>query len=126
MVILRLLEVESKFLQQQQILHTPAGHPVNLNLVLSGDMGLSAAAAFTEVVGQIPLLIIDLDGSANSGTAIEAAIVDFDMAAEYSTSIPSDLSLYSSIFLCLGIYSDNHVLSSSEGQDFADFLNAWW
>ncbi len=104
-------------------INTPAGHSVNMNLILSGDMGLSGSAAFTEVIGQIPVLIIDLDGNTNSASEMEDAMAAYDMVAEYSTSIPSDLSLYSSIFLCLGIYSDNHTLSSGEGQDFADFLN---
>jgi PKD repeat protein len=103
--------------------NTPAGHNVTLNLLLSGDMGISATASFVEVIGQIPLLIIDLDPNNNSANKMEVAIADFDMVAEYTTSFPSDLSLYSSVFLCLGVYSDNYTLSSANGQILANFLN---
>ncbi|HPE55698.1 MAG TPA: C25 family cysteine peptidase [Bacteroidales bacterium] len=104
-------------------LSTPAGHAVTFDLDFTGDMGLSGSGSLLEVVGQIPLLIIDLDGNTNSGTDMEQAMANNDMVAEYSTSIPADLSLYSTVFLCLGIYSDNHILTSSEGQQLADFLN---
>ena len=46
-----------------------------------------------------------------------------NLPAEYMTSFPDDLSIYTSIFVCLGIYSNNSVLSSSQGQLLADFLN---
>jgi len=102
---------------------TPAGHQVTFNLLITGDLSLSATGSFIEVIGQIPVLIIDLDANNNSAPAMLDAMASNDLVAEYSTSIPADLSLYSSIFLCLGIYSDNHVLSSTEGQVLANFLN---
>jgi hypothetical protein len=54
------------------------------------------------------------------GTSLQA----YDVTYDYSTSFPEDLSLYKSIFVCLGIYSSNHQLSSSEGQLLADYLEA--
>jgi len=45
-----------------------------------------------------------------------------NIAHEYWTTFPADLTLYKSIFLCLGIFSANHVLTSSEGQLLADYL----
>jgi PKD repeat protein len=102
---------------------TPAGHQVTFNLLISGDMNLSATGSFMEVIGQIPVLIIDLDANNNSAPAMLDAMANNDLVAEYSTSIPADLSLYNCIFLCLGVYSDNYVLTSSEGQVLADFLN---
>lgn len=102
---------------------TPAGHAVTINMDYIGDMGISGTGSLIEVVGQIPLLIIDLDGNANSGNAMEQAMANNDMVAEYMTNIPADLSLYSTVFLCLGIYSDNYVLEAAEGQQLADFLN---
>lgn len=104
-------------------INTPAGHQVTFNLMITGDFSLSATGSFNEVIGQIPVLIIDLDGNNNSAAAMLDAMANNDLVAEYTTSIPSDLSLYSTIFLCLGIYSDNYVLTSSEGQLLADFLS---
>jgi PKD repeat protein len=102
---------------------TPAGYLVSFDLSLAGDMSLIASGSFDLVVGQIPVLIIDLDGNQNSAPAMMEAFANNDILAEYSTSLPTDLSLYSSIFLCLGIYSDNHVLTSAEGQSLANYLD---
>ncbi|MCD4694678.1 MAG: PKD domain-containing protein [Bacteroidales bacterium] len=103
--------------------NTPAGYSVTFDLTLNGDMNLMAVILFEEVIGQIPVLIVDLDGNLNSAGEIEDAIASYDIVAEYMTSFPNDLSLYSTVFVCLGIYTDNHVLSTSEGQALADFLN---
>jgi PKD repeat protein len=103
---------------------TPAGQPAGIDLNVTSNGGTyTNSFAMNFVIGQIPVVIIDLDGNHNSGPAIQAAIEDNGLAAEYTTSFPSSLDIYSSIFVCLGIYSDNHVLSSSEGQALADFLN---
>jgi len=103
--------------------NTPTGHSVTFNLEVLADMGISGMGSFIEVIGQIPVLVIDLDGNNNSASEIIDAMEDNGVAAEYVTSFPADLNLYSSIFLCLGIYSDNHELSSTEGQNLANYLN---
>ena len=102
---------------------TPAGHPVTFDLALTGDLSVSATGSFDIIVGQIPVLIIDMDGNLNSASAMLDALSEIEITAEYSTSFPIDLSLYNSIFLCLGIYADNHVLTSAEGQALANYLN---
>jgi PKD repeat protein len=102
---------------------TPAGHQVTFDLALTGDLSVSVTGSFDVVVGQIPVLIIDMDGNLNSASAMLATLANIDITAEYSTSFPADLSLYNSIFLCLGIYADNHVLTSAEGQTLVNFLN---
>lgn len=104
---------------------TPNGYGVDMELDVESNNG-----AYTNnflmsfVVGQIPVLIVDLDGNNNSGPAMETAIQANGVTAEYATSFPADLNVYSSIFVCLGIYNDNHVLSSSEGQVLAGYLNS--
>jgi hypothetical protein len=37
--------------------------------------------------------------------------------------MPADRNLYASIFVCLGTYAENHVLTADEGQMLADYLN---
>ncbi len=102
---------------------TPAGHMANFSLDISADLGISATGLFNEVIGQVPVLILDLDPNASSGTSMENTLQNMEIAAEYTTSFPEDLNLYSSVFVCLGIYSSNHVLSSTEGQTLADYLD---
>ena len=102
---------------------TPTGHMAafEVNIEAPGEIG--GEGEFSVVVGQIPVCIIDLDDNHSSGPEMQTAIENLGVACEYMTSIPADLSLYNSAFLCLGIYSNNHVLSSAEGQTFAAFLN---
>jgi hypothetical protein len=101
----------------------PAGHVASLDVDITADMGLAANGDFTVVIGQIPVLIIDLDENNNSANVMLTAMEDLGVAADLSTSFPADLNLFSSIFVCLGIYSDNHVLSSDEGDALAAYLN---
>lgn len=101
----------------------PQGHIVNFSLDITAAQDILATGAFYAVVGQFPVLIIDLDENHNSGPAMLEAFEANSLPAEYMTGFPDDLSIYTSIFVCLGIYSNNAVLSSSQGQKLADFLN---
>ncbi len=86
-------------------------------------MEITAEGEFTVVIGQIPVLIVDLDENNNSADHIMDAIDELDIAAEIMASFPPDLNLYSSIFVCLGVYNDNHTLTSDEGDALADYLS---
>ncbi len=103
--------------------NTPAGTMVEFTVNIESDFNYIGQGSFNEVVGQIPVLIIDLDGNNNSANEILQCVNNNSVSAELVSAIPADLSLYSSIFLCLGVYTDNHTLSSDEGQQFADYLN---
>jgi hypothetical protein len=46
-----------------------------------------------------------------------------DISSELLNSFPADLNLYSTIFVCLGIFPQNHILSYAEGQALANYLN---
>ncbi len=102
---------------------TPTGHLADFSFNMTGDKDLWAESSFAIVVGQVPVLIVDLDENHNSANQMAEALDDIGVAYDEATSIPDDLSLYSSVFVCLGIYSDNHVLTDGEGQQLADFLN---
>ncbi|MCD4683107.1 MAG: T9SS type A sorting domain-containing protein, partial [Bacteroidales bacterium] len=103
--------------------NTPAGHMADLLFDMTADLGIEGSGEFDVVIGQIPVLILDLDENHNSAPSMEDAIAEMEVAYEKLTSFPPDLNLYSTIFVCLGIFSDNHVLSSSEGQVLAAYLN---
>ena len=105
-------------------INTPTGHQAAFDFNITASLGITASGSFSLVVGQIPVLILCMDPNHNSSPAIMAALDSNGVAYDYQNSMPADLSLYTSIFVCLGIYSNNHVLSSSEGQILADYLNA--
>jgi len=109
--------------QVSALVITPPGHQADFTLNFFGDMGLTINGEFSLSVGLFPILILDLDANFNSGNKMKTAMDDWRVFAEYSQEIPADLSQYQTIFLCLGTYSGNHVLTSSEASPFIDFLN---
>ena len=101
----------------------PIGTAVNFSLETHTGTGLSTTESFQIIVGQIPALIIDLDENNNSASSMIDALGELDIAYETATTIPAEPEMYSTIFLCLGIYSDNHALTSAEGTLLANYLN---
>ncbi|MCF8365768.1 MAG: T9SS type A sorting domain-containing protein [Bacteroidales bacterium] len=102
---------------------TPAGQVAMFNVDFEGDMGITGAGEFSIVVGQIPVIIVDLDENNSSAPMILADVEEMGVAAELSTALPADLNLYSSVFVCLGIYSSNYQLSSADGSALAEYLD---
>lgn len=102
---------------------TPAGHAATFSLDISADLGLSGNGSFTTVIGQIPVLILDLDPNQSSGPVMKQTVDGLGINADYFTSFPPDLNLYASIFVCLGVYWTNHVLTQDEGTILANYLN---
>ena len=102
---------------------TPVGYQAEFSLNINADYGITGTGEFTLCIGQIPAIVICLEENSNSGPVIKNYLDSCGVANDYVTTMPSDLSLYKSAFVCLGIYSSNHVLSSSEGTILADFLN---
>jgi len=103
---------------------TPTGHAAAFTFEITADKDLTADDSFLIVVGQIPVLIVDLDDNNNSADGMAEALDEIGLPFDEATSLPDDLNLYSSVFVCLGIYSDNYQLSEAEGQQLADYLNA--
>ena len=103
--------------------NTPTGQPVEINLNVTSNSGsYSTDFAMSFIVGQVPVLILDLHASQSSGLEMQTAVEANGMSADYVTTFPADLNIYSSIFVSLGIYP-GHVLTGSEGTILADFLN---
>jgi hypothetical protein len=103
--------------------NTPPGHRAYFGLNITADPGLTAQDSLSLVIGQVPVLVLCLDPNHSSSPAIKTCLDVNEVTYDYATTFPPDLSLYRSIFVCLGIFSDNHVLTTSEGQLLADFLD---
>lgn len=104
-------------------INAPSGYQVLIDLDISANPTLTAFEQFSITIGQVPVLILCLDENHSSSPAIMECLDFHNIAYEYWMTYPADLTLYKSIFVCLGIYSSNHVLNSSEGQLLADFLS---
>ena len=104
---------------------TPAGYDAEFTFNIEAAGGFTVQDNFMLRVGRIPVLIIDLDiAPQNSGPTMKSTIQALGIDVEYTQDWPDELKIYSNIFVCLGIYSNNHILSENEGQDLADYLEA--
>ena len=103
--------------------NTPGGYTADFNFEITADAGLSSADTFGIIVGQYTAIILDLDPNNNSAPAMQTIFDEMDLIVEYSTEFPDTLILYKSVFLCLGIYYSNYILSDEEGQLLTDYLN---
>lgn len=102
---------------------TPAGQTISFNFDITAAQGITANGTFSAVAGQIPVLIVDLDGNHNSANLIASAINANGIATQITTVFPENPNLYASIFVCLGIYSNNYKLTATQGQMLAAYLN---
>ncbi|MBW6490643.1 MAG: T9SS type A sorting domain-containing protein [Lentimicrobium sp.] len=102
---------------------TPSGYVAQFELQIYADSGFVASGSFSIVIGQIPVLIIDLDKNHNSAPAIQSCLSNISVASDLVTEWPGVLGTYQSVFVCLGIYPNNTVLSSAQGQSLANFLS---
>jgi subtilisin family serine protease len=101
----------------------PTGTPVNFNFNMVSGV-YNAQKSKTLIIGQIPVLILNLDPNNNSAPSMQSAMSALGVAYNIATSFPSDLNIYSSVFVCLGIYPNNTVLSTSQGTALAGYLNS--
>lgn len=105
----------------------PTGHEANFGFNINSTSGHSGNGNFSAIIGQIPVLVIDLDGNNNSASRIRTALIDLEITYDYATDFPqTDLALYNSIFVCLGVYNvgGNHVLTQTEGDYLANYLES--
>ncbi len=91
--------------------------------MMTANQGLLASDIFNIAVGQNPVAVVDLDGNQNSGPAILSALEGNNVLANYTTLLPADLGGYTTLFICLGVGSQKHVLTTVEGERLANFLD---
>lgn len=102
----------------------PTGDTLTFTIGVTANNGIySTSFELSFLIGKYPILIVDLDGNHNSGTVMQDIIGGIDLPATYVTTFPDNLELYQCVFVCLGVYDQNHVLTSTEGQALAAYLD---
>ncbi|MDP2723700.1 MAG: C25 family cysteine peptidase [Bacteroidales bacterium] len=101
---------------------TPAGYAANFTVQALGNLDLSMTDSFYTIVGQIPVLIVNMANVASSDSMMNC-LQNLQVGGEVMNALPTDLEIYSSIFVLLGSYPDNHVLTTAEGDALAAYLN---
>lgn len=76
-----------------------------------------------DVLDAIDCVIWDPDPAPSSGAAIGAILDAMDISYDYTTSMPS-FGEYSAAFICLGVYSQNYSLSTTQANAIVDYLSA--
>jgi hypothetical protein len=69
------------------------------------------------------VFIYEPDSTPLTGSVIAQFLDERGVAYETGAAVPEYCSLYKTVFVCLGIYSTNHQLTSAEGQALAQFLD---
>lgn len=104
--------------------NTPNGYLIPLSFLVSDEFELLTPAKYNLFIGSTPVGVFDLDKNNNSGPAIQSALINNGVKMLYDDTIPSDLSTYKSLFVCLGVNTKKHKLTAEEGQRLADFVEA--
>jgi hypothetical protein len=100
----------------------PSGEVAAFALQITAEMNITGYGEFFEYIGQIPVLLVDWDGNHNSPDAMAQCFENLAVSYDRVMELPEDLGLYASIFVCLGTYPDNYVLTDPEGLLLANYL----
>ena len=101
----------------------PNGQQVQFDVAFSGNLGIAGSGSISTFIGKIPAIIIDKDENHNSASAIKSTFDSLGISSiQVVQELPADLSLYKSVFVCLGVYSNNYALSAGEGTALANYL----
>jgi len=103
---------------------TPTGEAVQFTFDIIAFGEITGQAEFVEYIGQIPVLLLDWDNNHNSPDAIAQCLTNLEVEFDHVSEFPEDINLYASVFVCLGTYDQNHVLTEAEGTVLAGYLNA--
>ena len=103
--------------------NAPTGHNAVIGFTAEAEHNIITTHEITVNIGQIPVLILDFDETPISGPALATILDEENITYETAASIPDTLELYSSVFLFLGVYSNNYEITEDEGQALADYLN---
>lgn len=76
-----------------------------------------------KIIEKYDALIFDPDPTSLTGTYLQEVFNELGINYRYSRNLPDNLSYYYSIFVCLGIFSNNHKLTNSEGTQLKNFLD---
>jgi hypothetical protein len=102
--------------------YTPGGTSADFSVDISAEHDRTGQGAFSTIIGRFAALILDLDPNSHSAPAMMESFAEMDLIADYRTGFPEDLSIYQSVFVCLGIYYSYHELTETEAAVLSGYL----
>lgn len=107
--------------------NTPNGQAVAFRLIAQ-ETGFADTFDFTIFVGALDYLVWNPDPTPYSGQAIDSLLHDLDYTGIITTTLPnrSALDIYRAVFVCLGIYPNNQVITptSAEAATLVAYANS--
>ncbi|MGB3480022.1 MAG: C25 family cysteine peptidase [bacterium] len=105
---------------------TPPCYSINVMVEITAGVYIDTMG-FAIYAGQKDYLIWDKDASNSSGLIIKAVLDSLNFYGDYTDTLPVNdfLSLYKSLFICLGTYPNNHVITdtSQDSQEIERYLS---
>jgi len=106
---------------------TPQGHVAEF-LLIANDGAFVDTFDFSFVIGSYHFMVWNPDPTAGPGMALDSILSDLGYTGNYATLLPAsaDLEMYRAIFVCVGIYPSNYVITntSPEAAAIEDYLTA--
>ncbi len=100
---------------------TPDGTSATFIIDLLADHDITGQGEFFTIVGQKPVLILDLANS-NSSDTMQACFTTLQVGNDLVTDWSDELDIYKSVFILLGVYPNNYALSDVEGSLLKQYL----
>ncbi len=103
---------------------TPTGTSVQFDIEVVSGVYVDTVS-FTMVIGKKHYYIWNPDPTPTPGQNMHSILGTLGYSGDYSeTTLPTDLSQYQSVIVCVGIYSSNYVINSGSQQanTLVDFL----
>ncbi|MFA5417367.1 MAG: C25 family cysteine peptidase [Bacteroidales bacterium] len=100
---------------------TPVGFIAGFTVEAMGNFDLAMTNDFYAVVGQIPVLILNLANVASADSMMSCLEI-LQVGGEVQDTLPSNLEIYTSVFVLLGSFPNNHVLTEDEANILVTFL----
>jgi hypothetical protein len=101
---------------------TPGGYLADFEVNLLADYNIGSSGEFMAIVGRKPALILNLSNSNLSSDTLVACFQNLEVEAEEMSTFPEYPDMYKSMFVILGAYPYQHVLTTQEGKKLSDFL----
>lgn len=105
---------------------TPPCYPIDLMLEITSGVYIDTLY-FVVYAGQKDYLVFDKDPVGSSGPVIDATLDSLEFYGDYCDTLPTDdfLSLYKAIFICLGTYPNNYIITDTNqiGQEIERYLS---
>jgi len=102
---------------------TPRGYPFEFNVALSGVNQLPLSFWGSHHIDRIPALLYVLDSNPQQVDGLEAALTVLNVEFERTSILPTDLSIYASIWIFCGVHPNQEPLGAEQAQRIAEYLD---